>query len=340
MLASPDLPRYRGAVIGLGGIARQCHLPAYALPAAAERLEIVAACDPADRGAAPGLPVVREPEALAAFGPLDFVDVCTPTCAHVELTVWALEHGYHVLCEKPVAISRAEASRIRDAAARAGRVVMGCHQYRYNPVWRRLARWLNEQAIGRWHLAELDVYRVHADPGASAGAAPWRTRSRESRGGVLLDHGTHLIYQLLDLAGEPDAVHAWTGRLRHREYEVEDSAHLLLEFPGRAARIFLTWAAHRRENRIRFHGERGTIEWSGGVLSLEHDGRVERFDHSAELDKAAYVGWYAGLFASFADAMDAGDAAPLGDVAAVAGVLEAAYQAAGLAAEPAAAGAA
>lgn len=335
--ASREPRRYRGALIGLGGIARQSHLPGYRLAPAADRLEIVAAYDPSPvLTPVAGIPWVRQRSDLASLGPIDFVDICTPTASHLELTLWALEQGWHVLCEKPVALTRAEAARIAAAARAAGRVVMPCHQYRYNPVWQRLKRYLEDGTIGRWHLAEFDVYRLHADRGASTDATPWRARSAQSRGGVLLDHGTHLIYELLDVAGPPRAVHAWTGRLRHRDYDVEDSAHLLLEFPDRLGKMFLTWAGQRRENRIRFIGECGTVEWSGGILILERDGQVERFDFSSELDKTAYARWYADLFAAFTTAMDTGDTAPLADIEAVAAVLDAAYSAAEAAAAPAA----
>jgi predicted dehydrogenase len=340
VFASPERRRLRGAILGLGRIARGSHHPAYQLEPAASRLEIVAAFDPSPQAEPlPGIPLLHDRAALADLGALDFVDICTPTASHLELTLWALEQGWHVLCEKPVALSPLEAAEIREAALSASRVVMPCHQYRYNPVWRRVKVWLDSGAIGRWHLAELDVYRLHADGGASSDTTPWRGRAAQSRGGILLDHGTHLVYELLDIAGEPTAVRAWTGCLRHRNYDVEDSAHLLLEFPGRLAKMFLTWAARRRENRIRFIGERGTIEWSGGLLTLERDGQTERFDHSAELDKTAYVRWYADLLGAFAGAMEAGDLSPLADIAAVAAVLDAAYLSAGLTADVGAIGA-
>src|SRR5258706_149436 len=124
---------YRGALLGLGGVARQSHLPAYlgtsGVPA---RLRLVAALDdnpattPVD-----GMPLVRSPSGRVGGGPLDFVDICTPTATHLELTRWALAEGFHVLCEKPVAVTRAEAAAIADAARVAGRVVVPCHQHRY-----------------------------------------------------------------------------------------------------------------------------------------------------------------------------------------------------------------
>jgi predicted dehydrogenase len=277
------------------------------------------------------VPVFPSRDGLGDVGPLDFVDICTPTASHLATTLWALERGYHVLCEKPVAVTGAEAEQVAAAARRANRVVMACHQYRHNPAWRCMLEWLRDGVIGRWHLAELAVYRPAADVGADRTDRPWRTIQAESGGGILLDHGTHLLYSLLDAAGaEPTSVRAWTGRLRHQEYGVEDTAQVLLEFPGRVATLMLTWAATHRENRVRFIGERGAIDWQGGVLRLERLGQAPTtHDFSSQLDKRSYPRWFAELFRTFADALDRG-AAPeaMSDIGRVARVLEAAYTAA------------
>ena len=239
-------------------------------------MDIVAAADPAPAAAeGADIPVVASREALATIGALDFVDICTPTATHLDATLWALAQGYHVLCEKPVALTRDEAARITAAAHPAQRVVVPCHQYRFNPAWQQMLAWLREDAIGRWHLAELSVYRPAADAGSDTRAQPWRTVASESAGGILLDHGTHLLYSLLDAAGEQaTGVRAWTGRLRHFDYGVEDTAQLTLEFPGRLATLMLTWSATHRENRVRFIGDRGSIDWQGGILRLERSGHA------------------------------------------------------------------
>ena len=329
---------FRGALIGAGGVARQSHHPAYADPGVARRLELVAVVESApDVPDIPGLPRVGDAAGLAAFEPLDFIDVCTPTVSHVELVRWGLERGWHVLCEKPVAATRRDAARVADAARRAGRVVVPCHQYRFNPAWRQLRAWLDAGRIGRWHLAEFRTYRAHADLGGGGGdGVPWRGTRAGAAGGVLLDHGTHLLYLLDDVAGAPAAVRAWTGRLRHHDYDVEDTAQLALEYPdGRAATIFVTWAGRGRETTMRFWGDRGTIAWTGGELSLDADGGAERIDFTAALDKAAYKDWFAGLFGRFADAMERGEGeAHLREIAAIAEVLERAYTAAGAARPP------
>jgi len=319
-------PPYRGALIGLGGIGRSGHFPAFQRPDVAARLVLGAGVDAGGVPGLDGVPLLRSLPELASYGPFDFVDICTPTATHLDLVLQSLEAGYHVLCEKPVAVTRADACRIADAARYAGRIVMPCHQYRFNPVWRKIRTWLDARLIGRWHLAEFRVHRATADAGAQQGGVPWRGRRDAGLGGVLLDHGTHYIYQLLDLAGPPHQVRAWTGRLAHADYDVEDSAHVLLDYGDRIATLFLTWADRGRETKVRFVGERGSIDWTGGILTLEHDGMTERTDESAALDKRNYAGWFGELFHAFADALDRGEQARhLDDIAGVAAVLEDAY---------------
>ncbi len=322
-------PVYRGAIVGLGGIARTAHLPAFLSdPEVASRLQIVGIVDeaPSAPKSFEGIPLLSRGDQLQDLGPIDFVDICTPTSSHLDLSLWGLSRGYNVL--KPVAVNRGEAAQLAAAAREAERIVMPCHQYRFNPVWLRLKRWLDEGVIGRWYLAEFRVYRLAADPGASTESVPWRGRRADGRGGVLLDHGTHLVYELLDVAGPPESVQAWTGRLRHGGYDVEDTAQILFTYPDRLATMFLTWAARRRETEIRFIGERGSITWSGGMLTLERDGQSEIFDHTVDLDKGSYSKWFAGLFRDFASTLDSGDSArPMADITQVAAVLEATYAA-------------
>src|SRR2546421_9733196 len=196
--ASPEPRRYRGALIGAGGIARQSHLPALrGVPALRARVDVVAVVDSAP-GIPPvdGIPLLRDRAALSDHAPLDFIDICTPTASHLELIVWGLEQGYHVVCEKPVALTRAEAERIAAASRASGRIVMPCHQYRFNPVWQRVKEWLATGALGRWHLAEVSVHRLPAGPrpGGGGGGPPWRGTSATGRGGVLPGHGNPLVY--------------------------------------------------------------------------------------------------------------------------------------------------
>src|SRR5512140_2733630 len=191
-LAVSETRRYRGVLFGAGGVARNAHLPAFSDPEISRRLEIVAVVEPDGRQPVPsGLPRLANRSDIAGLGQIDFIDICTPTSSHLDLTLWGLEHGYHVLCEKPVATGRNEAALIAAAARRWNRVVVPCHQYRFNPAWTQVAGWLREGAIGRWHYGAIEVFRTAADQGGVAGARSWRTEQGASLGGILLDHGTH-----------------------------------------------------------------------------------------------------------------------------------------------------
>src|SRR5260370_10294053 len=162
--------------MGAGGIGRQWHLPARRGAAAlGGRVEAVRLGDSAANGPPVGaIPLLGRRGQLRDLAPLDFIDICTPTASHLELTLWGLEQGYHVVCEKPVALTRGEADRIAAAARASGRIVMPCHQYRHNPVWMNVKEWLPSGAIGPWHLSQFSVHRTTADPGRVAGGTPWR----------------------------------------------------------------------------------------------------------------------------------------------------------------------
>src|SRR5438093_11916575 len=101
----------RGAIIGLGNVAVAVHVPALAR---GDDVEIVAVTDtdPARRQVAgAALPAARwydSADELLTRERLDFVDICTPPASHGPLTCRALERGFHVLCEKPLVVSRDE----------------------------------------------------------------------------------------------------------------------------------------------------------------------------------------------------------------------------------------
>lgn len=319
-------------IVGAGGVARLAHLPAYTHdPAIAARLAVVGAVDsrlpPPEFG---GLPIYPSIGSATDAVAIDFVDICTPTATHRALVLDALARGLHVFCEKPVAVAADEARELAAAARAAGRVLFPCHQYRQNPAWVALRKVLDSGAIGRWHLAEFHVYRAEADKGAIADAVPWRGRKENSLGGVLLDHGTHLLYLLLDVGGMPAAVEAHLSILGHSSYDVEDTAHVLLDYGNRLATMTLTWAGRERENRIRFIGDQGMVEWVGGVLRVvRRDGHEERTDFSAQLQKSEYAGWMSRILGNFADAIDRGESeSSLTEIEQVATLLEAAYRSA------------
>ena len=179
----------RVGVIGTGNIFEKGYLPALR---GSEAVQVSAVCDldpaRAERAArsVEADRVVATAEELVALDDLDAVFVLTPTHTHADLTVAALEAGRHVLCEKPMARTPADARRMGASAERTGRRLMIGHTRRFDDRWIGLHDQLRAGRIGE--LAYL--YRSeHAYNGAPDGA--WQWHDGQS-GGVLWDVGVHV----------------------------------------------------------------------------------------------------------------------------------------------------
>ena len=134
---------------------------------------------------------------LLRWDDVDVVDVCLPTPTHVEVVPEVLASGKHVLCEKPLARTSAEARRIADAAAKARGLFMPAMCMRFWGEWAWLKRAADERRYGR--LLSANFQRVGSIP------AGWYANGALS-GGALLDlhvHDTDFVYHLL---GKPAAV--------------------------------------------------------------------------------------------------------------------------------------
>ncbi len=176
-------------VIGAGNIFTRGYAPVLA---SAEAVHVTAICDidPEHLAAAgalvPNARRVTSAEALLALDDLEAVFILTPTHTHAALAIAALEAGKHVLCEKPMARSTADAARMAAAEQASGRRLMIAHARRFDERWTTIAEQLRAGRIGDLVYA----YRSeHAWAGAAAGG--WQWQDAES-GGVLWDVGVHV----------------------------------------------------------------------------------------------------------------------------------------------------
>lgn len=133
---------------------------------------------------------------------VDVVDVCLPTDLHAEFSVRALERGCHVVCEKPMAISLAEADRMIEAADKARKRLMIAHCIRFWPEYAELERLVKEGTLGS--LLSLSLTRYSQFP--SWGSDNWLADERRA-GGAALDLHIHDTDYALHLMGRaPDAM--------------------------------------------------------------------------------------------------------------------------------------
>lgn len=210
--------------------------------------------------------------AVLARPDIDVVDICTPGGLHAEMAIAALEAGKHVLVEKPLANSLAEAERMVEAACAAesrGQRAMIGFNYRTVPALELARRLVADGRIGALREIRLSYLQDWlCDPTTPM---TWRLRRESAGSGALGDLGAHLIDQLRFLSGQ-EVVGA-TGRLatfirerpgRHglEPVTVDDAAWATLELScGAIASFEVSRVATGKKNAlsIELFGEEGAI---------------------------------------------------------------------------------
>jgi predicted dehydrogenase len=284
----------RWGIAGAGDIAERVMAPAmraapHARLVAVARRDIVAAEAFAARHAAARAydsvdALVRDPE-------VDAIYVATPVARHCPDVLAAVTQGKHVLCEKPLALTVAEAERMRDASAAAGVQAMTSFYQRFNARHQRVRDLLTGGAIGRITAARWNFSGRSPDrPGA------WRQDRATAGGGSYLDNASHCVDLIRYLLGEVVAVTAFVDTLAAR-YEVEDTASsiLLLE-TGAQVVVTSHWSAldpdEERSSVLEISGTEGTIvstplhdKFSRGQLTIATTGgeRQETYEASTHV---------------------------------------------------------
>ena len=203
------MAKLKVGVIGTGMIATAGHIPAW--KSLEDDVEIVAVADILEDRAK----LVAKTEGIPhAYGDwqkmlkevdLDIVSVCTPNAYHKEQTIAALQAGAHVLCEKPVATSAADAEAMFQAADAADRVLLVGQSLRFTNRSRAAKEIMDSGRLGEVYFAETFFLRRRGIP-------KWGQfhMKKHSGGGPIYDLGVHAIDLLYWLLGNP-AVLAVSG---------------------------------------------------------------------------------------------------------------------------------
>ena len=253
----------RIAVIGAGLVAKRSHLPAYVASEEAEVVALVGGHVERVRAVAEqfGNPrVVATWEEAVADPEVDAVDICAPNALHAPIAIAAARAGKHVLVEKPMAMTLAEADAMIAAAREAGVVLMVAHNLRFVPIYEQVKRIVSEGIIGR-PLAARGVF-MHAGPDEFWGAtSEWFWQAEMAGGGAMLDMGIHMIDLVRWFIDRPVLeVSAMTARTL-KPTPFDDNAIALLRFEGDViASVQASWVARPFPNReVTIHGELGHV---------------------------------------------------------------------------------
>ena len=256
----------RVGVIGVGW-AGQRHIAAYHEVPGGQVVAVAGLEEPVRKELAAEYEIEHEVarwEDLIDLDGLDAVSVAVPTFLHAPITLAALERGMHVLCEKPIARTAAEADAMVQAARAADRVLDVAFNHRQRGDIQKLKAVVDAGELGTPYYAKAWWLRRTGIPTLGS----WFTSAELAGGGPLVDIGVHVLdyslfllgnpkvqtvsastYDLLASAGfgsNPDS--GKTGATDAKTFDVEDLATVFMRLDdGATLLVEASWAAHRRE---------------------------------------------------------------------------------------------
>ena len=212
---------------------------------------------------------------------LDILSVAVPNNQHKDLTIAGLKAGANVLCEKPMAMSAAEAQEMLDTAKKCGLKLGIDFSYRFNPQSRAMKDLIEAGKLGAIYYARSVWLRRRGVPGLASGfntnatgaMGSWFFDKKQSGGGPLIDLGVHRLDLALWLMGYPEP--AWVmgstycklakemAAKRGLDYTVEDFACATIKFKnGATLELDASWASNIKENEqmsTRLIGDKGGL---------------------------------------------------------------------------------
>lgn len=253
-------------MVGLGFISKM-HLEGYAK---CPEVEVVAFCDiiperaqkAAEQYGAAGARVYSDYKQMLADEKLDVVNVCTENAVHAEITIAALDAGCHVFCEKPMAVTGAEADAMVAAAKRNGKKLSVGYQLRFSNESQLLRNEVVNGRLGKIYYAEATTLRRRGVP-------TWGVFLNKAKqgGGPLIDIGTHLVDLTLWAMNDYSPVVSAIGRTFDDliplggfnngghwdidKFEVEDSAFGTVTLQSGAMLVVkAAWAVNNKEMNL------------------------------------------------------------------------------------------
>ncbi len=213
---------------------------------------------------------------------VDAVAISSPSGLHPAQALAALRSGRHVVVEKPIALSVADADAIITEGRERGLTVVTISQRRFEPVVRALQAAVEAGALGRLSLVIAEG--MYHRPQSYYDSAAWRG-TRELDGGVLMNQAIHTIDLLRWIGGPVASVSAAIATLGH-EMEAEDTASVSLRFANGTlgSIVATTCATPELPTELRVYGDRGhvrivgeqALEWDvpGIVVPADRDDQV------------------------------------------------------------------
>jgi predicted dehydrogenase len=234
--------------------------------------------------------MIKKEAALPANERIDFVTIVTPNFAHFAPAMMALDHGFHVVIEKPITFSMDEAKQLKQKLDETGLTLCLTHTYSGYPMVKHAKAMVKEGQLGKirkvWvEYAQGWLSKLSEREGNAQAA--WRTDPKKSgKSSVMGDIGTHAAHlaeyitgaKISDVCAELNTM--VEGRL------LDDDGSVMLKFDNGAKGVLMaSQVAAGEENnlKIRIYGEKGGIEWMQHEPNTLH---VKWLDQPAQVLRA------------------------------------------------------
>lgn len=226
----------------------------------------------------------------------DVVSICTPNGLHAEHAIAALKAGYHVLCEKPMAISTYQCGEMINTAERTNKRLFAIKQNRFNPPVAAVKQAIDEGRLGKIFNIQLNCFWNRNEDYYKNS---WKG-TKELDGGTLFTQFSHFIDLVYWLIGDIKSVQAKTANFTHQGIiEFEDTGVVLLEFHnGAIGTINYTVNSYEKnmEGSLTIFAEKGTVKIGGQYLNeLEYQNIKDyKIENLPEGNKPNNYGNYVG----------------------------------------------
>ena len=213
--------------------------------------------------------MITKESQLPASERMDFVTIVTPNFAHFAPAMMALDHGFHVVIEKPIAFTLDEAKQLHQKVQETGLTLCLTHTYSGYPLVKQARAMVADNVFGKirkvWVEYPQGWLSKLSEREGNAQAA-WRTDPKKSgKAGCMGDIGTHAAHlaeyitgaQIIQLCADLNAM--VEGRM------LDDDGNVLLQFSNGARGVLMaSQVAAGEENalKIRIYGEKGGLEWA------------------------------------------------------------------------------
>ena len=250
-------------VIGCGSIARRRHLLEYE---ANSKVEIIAVCDIVSERAEEmatkyNAKAFVDYKELLAIEDLDAISVCLPNYLHATVSIDALNAGCHVLCEKPMAISKEEAESMIKAAEKNDRKLMIAHNQRFVSSHQKAKQLIDNGELGKIYSFRTTFGHPGPEKWSIDGKESWFFDKEKAFIGALGDLGVHKSDLMRYLLGEITEVSAFVETNAKENTTIDDNAVCIVKTAdGVIGTLTASWSyVAGGDNSTVIYGEKATL---------------------------------------------------------------------------------